>query len=76
MRFLAQAGSCNDFKERDLKTYSIDLLHIENYFSLSGLWQILNHINEPSSPPAIASARGPPEPEFDYDQMQDVAYAD
>ena len=38
--------------------------------------KILNHINEPSSPPAIASARGPPESEFDYDQMQDVAYAD
>ena len=36
--------------------------------------KILNHINEPSEPPIIAPARGPPE--FDYNQIQDVAYAD
>ena len=36
--------------------------------------KILNHINEPSEPPTIAPARGPPE--FDYNQIQDVAYAD
>ena len=36
--------------------------------------KILNHINESTEPPVIAPARGPPE--FDYNQMQDVAYVD
>ncbi len=30
--------------------------------------KILNCLNEPTEPPPIASARGPPEMEFDYDQ--------
>ena len=30
--------------------------------------KILNCLNEPIDPPPIASARGPPEPEFNYDQ--------
>jgi len=30
--------------------------------------KILNYINEPSEPPVISPARGPPEMEFDYNQ--------
>lgn len=36
--------------------------------------KILNHINEPSEPPVITPARGPPE--FEDNQMQAIAHAD
>ena len=38
--------------------------------------KILIHINEPSIAPRLASARGPPEAEFDYNQTQDMVYED
>ena len=38
--------------------------------------RILNHINEPTEAPRLASARGPPEAEFDYNQTQDMVYAE
>ncbi len=37
--------------------------------------KILNHLDEPTEPPAIASARGPPDPEFNYDQTYEFASA-
>jgi uncharacterized protein YbaR (Trm112 family) len=35
--------------------------------------KILTHIDEPTEPPPIAPARGPPEPEFNYDQTCEFA---
>ena len=35
--------------------------------------KILNHIQEPSNPPPISPARGPPELEFNYDQTYEFA---
>jgi len=35
--------------------------------------KILTHINEPTQPPPITPARGPPEPEFNYDQSYEFA---
>ena len=35
--------------------------------------KILTHINEPAQPSPIAPARGPPEPEFNYDQTCEFA---
>ena len=35
--------------------------------------KILKHIREPSDPPPISPARGPPEPEFNYDQSYEFA---
>ena len=35
--------------------------------------KILNHIQEPSDLPPISPARGPPEPEFNYDQIYEFA---
>ena len=31
--------------------------------------EVLPHINEPTQPPPITPARGPPEPECNYDQI-------
>ena len=35
--------------------------------------KVLTHINEPTQPPPITPARGPPEPEFNYDQSYEFA---
>ena len=35
--------------------------------------KILNHINEPTDPPTIIPARGPPEPEYNFDQTYELA---
>jgi hypothetical protein len=35
--------------------------------------KILSHINEPTEPPPVSPARGPPEPEFNFDQTYEFA---
>lgn len=35
--------------------------------------KVLTHLNEPIQPPPITPARGPPEPEFNYDQSYEFA---